>query len=133
MRPPIEPTPEQVTSDAQGNVLDMTAQQENIEGVYAPPPVSRECAQQNTYHDIFVGYGPPPVMQPTGLSQMLMQQQAAQPAKPQDASVWVCACGAENKRKFCTECGKPRPETWVCGCGAENKGKFCTNCGSPRR
>ena len=38
-----------------------------------------------------------------------------------------------NTGKFCTACGKPRPEAgWVCSCGAHNTGKFCSECGKPR-
>lgn len=49
-------------------------------------------------------------------------------------AVWICACGQENTGKFCSECGKPRPQTdvWVCSCGQENTGKFCSECGKPR-
>lgn len=59
------------------------------------------------------------------------QQQAAQPS----AGGWKCECGAENNGNFCTNCGKPRPQSdkWFCSeCGTENHGKFCTNCGKPR-
>lgn len=48
---------------------------------------------------------------------------------------WTCsACGATaNKGKFCSECGKAKPEAWDCPeCGAKgNKGKFCSECGKP--
>ena len=56
-----------------------------------------------------------------------MQQQSAQEG-------WICSCGAKNSRKFCMECGKPKPtkEEWTCECGAKNSGKFCTECGKPR-
>lgn len=49
-------------------------------------------------------------------------------------AAWTCACGQENTGKFCSECGKPRPQTdvWVCSCGQENTGKFCSECGKPR-
>ena len=53
-------------------------------------------------------------------------------AKPE---LWDCtACGAKgNKGKFCSECGKAKPEAWDCPeCGAKgNKGKFCSECGKP--
>ncbi|MBR1761821.1 MAG: SPFH domain-containing protein [Eubacterium sp.] len=62
------------------------------------------------------------------------QQQNQQQSSP--AISWKCAeCGAENSGKFCTNCGKPRPESdrWFCSeCGTENHGKFCTNCGKSR-
>ncbi|MBQ6554797.1 MAG: SPFH domain-containing protein [Firmicutes bacterium] len=67
---------------------------------------------------------------------MGQQQQAQQPAQPQAAAGWTCACGATgNTGKFCSECGKPQPapaEGWSCECGAVNKGKFCSECGKPK-
>ena len=50
---------------------------------------------------------------------------------------WKCPkCGADNKGKFCMECGTPKPVEaagWKCPkCGAENKGKFCMECGTPK-
>ena len=61
-------------------------------------------------------------------------QQPAPPAAP--ASGWACSCGQTgNTGKFCTACGKPRPEAptvWVCSCGAKNSGKFCSECGKPK-
>ncbi len=59
-----------------------------------------------------------------------MQQQQS----PQSSDNWRCACGATNTGKFCTNCGKPKPEntSWRCSCGAMNTGKFCTNCGKPK-
>lgn len=55
--------------------------------------------------------------------------------KPQNGTdgSWVCSCGAENTSKFCSECGKPRPQAdWKCSCGTLNSGKFCTECGKPK-
>ena len=48
---------------------------------------------------------------------------------------WVCSCGARNTGKFCSECGKKKPEpkgAWTCKCGAESTGKFCPECGAAR-
>ena len=70
-------------------------------------------------------------------AQTLYQMGAQQPATPAaPASGWTCACGQTgNTGKFCTACGKPRPEAptvWVCSCGAKNSGKFCSECGKPK-
>lgn len=52
------------------------------------------------------------------------------------AQGWTCpSCGHQgNSGKFCTECGKTKPESkgWKCSCGATNQGKFCMECGKPR-
>ena len=53
-----------------------------------------------------------------------VQQQPQQPQQ-QAASAqggWTCECGAVNQGKFCSECGKPKPEA--------PKKRFCTNCGA---
>lgn len=58
------------------------------------------------------------------------QQQYAQPQQqqpqPQQAAPaqggWTCECGATNQGKFCSECGKAKPEA--------PKKRFCTNCGA---
>ena len=73
------------------------------------------------------------------LYQMGAQQQPAAAPAPAAASAagsWSCSCGQTgNTGKFCTACGKPRPEAptvWVCSCGAKNSGKFCSECGKPK-
>lgn len=67
-------------------------------------------------------------------AQMAQQRNAApQPVSNEDE--WRCSCGHENTGKFCSECGKPKPdqpEKWVCECGHENTGKFCSECGKPK-
>ncbi|MDU6011845.1 MAG: SPFH domain-containing protein [Slackia sp.] len=50
---------------------------------------------------------------------------------------WACGCGTQNTGKFCSNCGKPKPEPaaangWTCGCGTQNTGKFCSNCGAQK-
>lgn len=48
---------------------------------------------------------------------------------------WSCTCGqSDNRGKFCTNCGTPKPSEagWTCGCGTVNQGKFCHNCGSKK-
>ncbi len=60
------------------------------------------------------------------------QQQNAQQSAAAPKDGWTCECGAVNTGKFCTECGKPKPEKWVCECGAENTGKFCSACGKAK-
>lgn len=53
---------------------------------------------------------------------------------------WVCTCGAENKGKFCQECGKAKPagipqyKCDKCGWVPDDKThppKFCPECGDP--
>ena len=57
-----------------------------------------------------------------------------------DTNNWICVCGAENKGKFCHECGKVKPvgiPQYKCDkCGWEpddntNPPKFCPECGDP--
>ena len=64
-----------------------------------------------------------------------MGQQQQTREVPTDAG-WICACGAAgNVGKFCSDCGKSKPEAtkgWECTCGAVNQGKFCAECGKSR-
>ena len=53
------------------------------------------------------------------------------------AAGWTCSCGQSgNTGKFCSSCGKPKPEAaagWTCPkCGAVNQGRFCAQCGTPK-
>ena len=68
------------------------------------------------------------------------QQPAAPQQQPSAAGSWQCSCGAVNKGKFCSECGKPRPAgmpKYKCDkCGWEpadpaHPPKFCPECGDP--
>ena len=64
-------------------------------------------------------------------------QQPAFNAAPAAAPVlgWTCSCGkADNRGKFCQECGAPKPAAagWTCSCGHVNQGKFCAECGSKK-
>ncbi len=67
--------------------------------------------------------------------QQAPQAQQQPPQAPQQGG-WTCECGAVNSGKFCTECGKPKPETpkkrFCTNCGAElnPNAKFCPECGS---
>ena len=72
--------------------------------------------------------------------QMMQQQQMPQQQMPPQAAPaaagWTCACGqGGNTGKFCTACGKPKPEAsggWKCSCGTVNQGNFCQSCGAKR-
>lgn len=69
----------------------------------------------------------PQDMNPNMTQSMAGQSGATQP------NGWTCSCGQVNTGKFCSECGKPAPQTeWTCSCGQVNAGKFCSNCGKAR-
>ena len=63
------------------------------------------------------------------------QQQAPQQAAPAQGG-WTCECGAVNQGKFCSECGKAKPEApkkrFRTNCGADRSTttKFCPECGT---
>jgi len=69
-----------------------------------------------------------------GMQGMPMQNQA--PVQTQAPVLgWTCSCGtADNRGKFCVDCGSPKPSEagWTCGCGTVNQGKFCMNCGTKK-
>lgn len=73
-----------------------------------------------------------------GEQQRQEQQQAASASRQPGAGGapvpgWTCKCGhADNRGKFCMECGRPKPVDagWTCSCGNVNQGKFCTECGA---
>lgn len=70
-------------------------------------------------------------------NQAVPQNQAAPQNQQAAAPVlgWTCSCGkADNRGKFCSDCGAPKPSDagWTCSCGTVNQGKFCPNCGSKK-
>ena len=55
--------------------------------------------------------------------------------KPEEKKPWDCpSCGQKgNTGNFCSNCGAPKPAGWTCpSCGTMNQGKFCTNCGTKK-
>ncbi len=68
---------------------------------------------------------------------MAEQQQRQRQSDAEAAGAWTCECGNTCTGKFCSQCGKTKPEpvaadSWKCSCGAENTGKFCAECGNPK-
>lgn len=78
------------------------------------------------------------------MQQMQMQQQNQQAMQQMQAGAgvaagaaagsWTCSCGTVNTGRFCSNCGKPKPDNgaWTCSCGTVNTGRFCSNCGKPK-
>lgn len=69
-------------------------------------------------------------------SQANQQKQAtSQTSSSIPAAEWVCSCGNHNTGKFCSECGKAKPEVAFCpNCGnplTNKSAKFCPECGKP--
>jgi membrane protease subunit (stomatin/prohibitin family) len=80
---------------------------------------------------------PQPPVAPTSEEPKAAPTEEHKPEAPAEPSKeeWTCECGAVNTGKFCTECGKKKPEVAtekVCPkCGAVNSAnsKFCNECG----
>ena len=67
-----------------------------------------------------------------GLRPMAVQTAPPPRREAVPRSRWTCSCGRSSDRRFCPDCGKPRPTAWICACGQENLGRFCRACGKPR-
>lgn len=75
------------------------------------------------------------VNQTGGVNAQALYDMAAKqaPGSSSDTATWTCACNTVNTGKFCTSCGKPKPQSsWQCECGAINQGNFCSECGKPK-
>jgi membrane protease subunit (stomatin/prohibitin family) len=61
------------------------------------------------------------------------QQKQEAPKQTTSAPEWSCSCGNHNTGKFCSECGKAKPEIALCPhCGSpllKSTAKFCPECG----
>lgn len=84
------------------------------------------------------GFGMNPQMNQQNMQQPAQQMPQMQPASTvAEGAVlgWTCVCGkADNRGKFCMDCGLPKPalDGWTCSCGHVNQGKFCTDCGKKK-
>ncbi len=82
----------------------------------------------------FVGLGMGNNMAGMANAQSYYAMAAENKAKEAPKDGWKCTCGHINTGKFCSECGKAKPEsdTWQCSCGKVNTGKFCSECGAKK-
>lgn len=95
-----------------------------------------ESAAQNTSGAVnaFMGMGMAQNAGGANVQDLMKMSQNAQTDNQSNTDKWVCSCGKENTGRFCSNCGKPKPDSdkWVCSCGKENTGRFCSNCGKPK-
>lgn len=72
----------------------------------------------------------------SGAAELIQNAQKAAPAVQQPGqTMWKCECGAQNNGKFCSECGKAKPQQTAkfcmnCGAKLELDAKFCSECGN---
>ena len=98
--------------------------------------VEVDCEMKSVMMPLYKG--PDGDMPGLGMMMFTPEKQPERPAMPTpEAEKWTCKnCGTENKGRFCTECGTPKPvddTTWICpACKTENHGKFCAGCGMPK-
>lgn len=95
-----------------------------------------ESAAQNTSGAVnaFMGMGMAQNAGGANVQDLMKMSQNAQTDNQSNTDKWVCSCGKETDGRFCSNCGKPKPDSdkWVCSCGNENTGRFCSNCGKPK-
>ena len=75
---------------------------------------------------------PPAAERRTPADRPAARTDPAPAARPAPRSPWKCACGTVSDRRFCPNCGKPRPAEWTCACGQKNESRFCSACGARR-
>lgn len=97
--------------------------------------LQRNGRQQNAQGQDLQRNGGQQSVQEQYMQRNAQQAPRMQPAGAAPALGWKCQCGyADNRGKFCSDCGSPKPVDagWTCSCGNVNQGKFCTNCGSKK-
>lgn len=136
-KPIIEPAPEPVQEKPAAAAAEPKP-------IPVPVPAPAAKPEQPVISDT---PAPAVIPKPSEAAPAPVKQEAPKPAASED--VWVCSCGAENKGRFCYQCGSPKPQpkpepvkepepepvqdnTWTCACGAVNEGRFCSECGAPR-